>query len=169
MVDGAIEARQTHGRIVPIEFRGTPQRGLPAMESQWQPNERSRKRHITTEQRAGGGETTAAEVEEHVQEALFGIRSGSVPKSRCSGARETEGWGSCITEWQQEGDEALLIDEEVVHRQPRIGIACTGSESALELARGFAPTTNAPAHLARSVASTLETRLSHPRALASTP
>jgi hypothetical protein len=168
MVDGAVKARQTHGWTVPIEFRRTPQRRLPAMESQWQPNERSRKRHIATKQRTRGRETTTAEVEEHVQEALFRIRSGSVPESRCSGARETEGWGSCIAEWQQEGDEALLIDEEVIHRQPRIGIARTGSESAIELARGFAPSTDAPAHCARSIASTLKTRLSHPRALAST-
>jgi hypothetical protein len=56
------------------------------MESQWQPDERPGKRHLATEQRAGGSEATTAEVEEHVQEALFWLCSSAIPKPGCSGA-----------------------------------------------------------------------------------
>jgi hypothetical protein len=96
MVDGAVEARQAHGRTVPIEFRRTPQRRLPAMEPQWKPNGRSRKRDIATKQRTRAGEATTAEVEEHVPEALFRLCRCRVSKSSRSGAREVEGRRGCI-------------------------------------------------------------------------
>jgi hypothetical protein len=117
MVDGAIEARQAHGRIVPIELRRTPQRRLPAMEPQWQPNGRSGKRHIATKQRARAGEATTAEVEEHVPEAILRLCRCRVPESSRSSAREAEGRRRCIAQRQpQERENTLLVDEEVVHR-----------------------------------------------------
>lgn len=95
MVDGKAEARPAHGRTVPIELCRTPQRGLPAMESQRQRQliERPRKRSIAAQQRSGAGETTTPEVEEHVQEALHSLCSCSSAEPSCSSARETEGIG----------------------------------------------------------------------------
>lgn len=63
------------------------------MESQREPDERSRKRHIEAEQRARAGKAAATEVEEHVQETLHGLCSCGITKPSCSSTRETEGNG----------------------------------------------------------------------------
>lgn len=84
MVDGTIEAGQTHGRPVPVQLCRTAQRRLPAMEPQWQSYER-RRDSLTAKQCTGTGEASTAE-EEHVQEALHGLCSCKRPKSSCRGA-----------------------------------------------------------------------------------
>ena len=91
MVDGATEARQAHGRTLSIELRRAPQRGLPAMESQRQPNERPRQHHVEAEQRTGACEASTAKVEEHVQEAVHSLCGCGITQPSCSGAREAEG------------------------------------------------------------------------------
>ena len=84
MVDGTAEARQAHGRAVPIKLCRATERRLSAVESQWEPNE-WRREHIETEQRPGASEAHTAEGEEHVQEAVYGVCSCKFPEPGCSG------------------------------------------------------------------------------------
>ena len=79
VVDGALEARQAHGRTVPIEFRRTSRRRLPAMESQREPNDIEQREHIASEQRAAGQTDTAKG--EDLQEALHRLCSCKRPES----------------------------------------------------------------------------------------
>ena len=86
------------------------------MESKWQ----RRKHSVEAKQRSGAGQANTAKGKEHVPEALYGLCSCSVPEPGCSSAREAKAdKRSVFTQWQsQDEDVALLVDEEVVHREP---------------------------------------------------
>jgi hypothetical protein len=116
MVDGPVEARQAHGRAVPIQLCRTPQQRLPAME----PQRQWRQHGIEAGQRAGTGEASTAKDQEHVQEAIHSLCSCRRPKSCCSGARKIEGGRRRIAQWQSEDENTstLLVDEEVVDGEP---------------------------------------------------
>ena len=83
------------------------------MGAQWQ-----RWQHVKAEQRTGTTEAGATEAEEHVQEALYGLCGCRRPKPSCCGAREAQSRRHQLTEWQCQDQVSLLVDEEVVYREP---------------------------------------------------
>jgi hypothetical protein len=169
VVDGEAEARPAHGGIVPVQLRGAPQRRLPAMEPQWQPDGRPWNRCLATEQRDRAGEAGAAQVEEHLQEALHRLCLCGVPKPGGSSPRAPEADERHVfAHGQCQDEDALLVHEEVVHRKPRDTITRPGSKSALEFARRIASTASkaTTSSRARYITSALQTRLTQPSSFA---
>jgi hypothetical protein len=113
VVDGPVEARQAHGRAVPIQLCRTTQRRLPAMGAQ-----RERRKHVEAKQRPGAAEAGAAEAEEHVQEAIYGLRGCRRSESSCCSARKAQGRRHQLAQRQCQDQISLLVDEEVVYREP---------------------------------------------------
>ena len=114
VVDGTLEARQAHGRPVPLQLCRTAARRLPAVEPQREPHDGQ---HIAPEQRPAR-EADAPEGED-VPEAIHCLCSSLSAQPRCCGAPDRKG-RRCRAQSEREHArtaQAVFLHEEVVDRE----------------------------------------------------